>query len=152
MYRTQAGSILAGVMLVIFGLAASAQGPSTVSERVRTTMLAQEPGWQLEKSEIEDAEFFHRWVNRAESITITYVERESAADASAWMAKLPLMMSSGAGEPLAGVGDEAMIWARTTGSGSASIFFIRGRSSVQVTGPSQTITTRIAQLVAAQID
>ena len=141
---------IGAVLIVVAGLAPGAQAPATVAERVRTAMLAHEPAWRLDDSAVEDQRFWHEWENRADRISIEYTEHPSDADASAWLQALPgrLAMS---GERLTGVGDEALIWARLSSSGTTTIRFRKARYIAAVTAPSKTIATRIANLVAAQI-
>ena len=129
----------------------AAQAPGTVAERVRTAMLAQEPGWQLDDSAAENQRFWHEWKNRAERISIEYTEHPSDADASAWLQALPGKLAMSGEQPLTGVGDEALIWAGLSSSGATTIRFRKTRYIAAVTAPSKTIATRIANLVAAQI-
>ena len=142
---------IAAVLIVAAALAPAAQAPATVAERVRTAMLAQEPGWQLDDSAVEDQRFWHEWKNRAERISIEYTEHPSDADASAWLQALPGKLAMSGEEPLTGVGDEALIWARLSSSGVTTIRFRKTRYIAAVTAPSKTIATRIANLIAAQI-
>lgn len=142
---------IAAVLIVTAALAAQAQAPTTVSERVRTTMLAQEPGWQLADSAVEDQRFWHEWRNRAERIAIEYTAHPSDADASAWLQALPAHLAMSGHEPLTGVGDEALIWDRLTSSGKTTIQFRKARYIGAVTAPSKTIATRIANMLAAQM-
>ena len=55
-------------------------------------------------------------------------------------------------KPLTGVGDEALIWTGLTSLGTTTITFRKARYIAEVTAPSKTIASRIANLVAAQID
>src|SRR5262249_22889000 len=89
-----------------------AQSGQTVFDRVRDAILAQEVGWQLESSDIDDHQCSQDWVNRAERISIVYDERSSIADATSWLNEFPSRVSSGGGEAAEGVGDEALIYAR----------------------------------------
>ena len=146
-FRIFVGSAL----VVTFGALLAAQSPATVSTRVRDRMQAQEIGWQLQKTLVEDKEFFHLWANRAEDIAITYEERTSAADAAAWLDHRPRVVSAPGGQPLADVGDQALIWSGFSETGRATIYFRKGRATVRLSAPSQVIATRIARLVAGQI-
>jgi hypothetical protein len=143
---------IAAALIVAAALASEAQAPATVAERVRTAMLARESGWQLDDSAVEDQRFWHEWKKRAQRIAIEYTEHPSDADASAWLQALPGTLAMPGEEPLTGVGDEALIWARVTASGKTTIRFRKTRYIAAVTAPSKTIATRIANLVAAQID
>ena len=143
---------IAAVLIVATALAAEAQAPGTVAERVRTAMLAQEPGWQLDDSAMEDQRFWNIWKNRAERISIEYTEHPSDADARAWLQALPGKLAMSGEEPLTGIGDEALMWARLSSSGVTTIRFRKTRYIAAVKAPSKTIATRIADLVAAQID
>ena len=117
------GTGIAAVLIVAAAVAPEAQAPATVAERVRTAMLAQEPGWQLDDSAVEDQRFWHEWKNRAERISIEYTEHPSDADASAWLKALPGTLPMGGEEPLTGVGDEALIWTGLTSLGTTTIRF-----------------------------
>ena len=143
---------IAAVLIVAAALAPEAQAPAAVAERVRTAMLAHESGWQLDDSAVEDRRFWHEWKKRAERISIEYTEHPSDADASAWLQALPRTLAMPGEEPLTGVGDEALIWARLTASGTTTIRFRKTSYIGAVTAPSKTIATRIANLFAAQID
>ena len=142
---------IAAILIVAAALAPEAQAPATVAERVRSAMLAHESGWQLDDSAVEDQRFWHEWKKRAERISIEYTEHPSDADASAWLQALPGKLAMSGEEPLTGVGDEALIWARLSASGATTIRFRKTRYIAAVTAPSKTIATRIANLVAAQI-
>ena len=142
---------ITAVLIVAAALAPEAQAPAIVAERVRTAMLAHESGWQLDDSAMEDQRFWHEWKKRAERISIEYSEHPSDADASAWLQTLPGKLAMSGEEPLTGVGDEALIWARLSTSGATTIRFRKTRYIAAVTAPSKTIATRIANLVAAQI-
>ncbi len=141
---------IAAVLIVAAALAPDAQAPATVAERVRTAMLAHESGWQLDDSAVEDRRFWHVWKKRAERISIEHTEHPSDADASAWLQALPGKLAMPGEEPLTGLGDEALIWAGMTVSGTTTIRFRKTRYIAAVTAPSKTIATRIANLVAAQ--
>jgi hypothetical protein len=143
---------IAAVLIVAAAVAPEAQAPATVADRVRTAMLAHESGWQLDDSAVEDQRFWHEWKKRAERISIEYTAHKSDADASAWLLALPGRVAMSGYEPLTGVGDEALIWARPRVSRKATIHLRTTRYIASVTAPSKTIATRIANLVAAQID
>ena len=76
---------------------------------------------------------------------------ESDADASAWLKALPGTLPMSGEKRLTGVGDEALIWARMTTSGKTTIRFRKARYIAAVTAPSETMATRLANMVAAQI-
>ena len=140
-----------GALVVTFGALVAAQSPATVSTRVRDRIKAQEIGWQLQKTGANDDRFFHLWVNRAERIDITYEVRASDAEAAAWLDQVPNRVSVGGGRPLADVGDKALIWSGFSTTGSATIYFIKGRATVLLSAPSPAFATRIARLIAAQV-
>lgn len=142
---------IAAALFVTFGALLSAQSASTVSTRVRDAMTTQESGWQLEKSLVEATQFLHRWVNRAEDIVIMYEQRASEAEATEWLEQRPLTISAPGGEPLTSVGAQALIWSGTSKTGSATVYFRKGRATVGVTAPSRAMAIRIGQLVALQI-
>ena len=100
---------------------------------------------------MEDREFFQLWLNRAEDIAITYEERASDAEAAAWLDQRPRVVSAPGGQPLADVGDQALIWSGFSETGSATIYFRKSRATVRLSALSQVIATRIARLVAGQI-
>ena len=142
---------MVAVLIAAAALVPEAQAPATVAERVRTAMLAQEPGWQLDDSALEDERFWQEWKNRAERISIEYTEHPSDADASAWLQALPGKLAMSGEEPLTGVGDEALIWTRLSSSGTTTIRFRKTRYIAAVTAPSKTFAVRIAKRIAAQI-
>lgn len=82
---------------------------------------------------------------------ITYDERASVDDATAWLNAIPYSVAAPGGAPLDGVGDQALLWGRFTNSGSATIYFRKNRGTVSVVAPSVGIATTVAQLIAAQI-
>jgi hypothetical protein len=144
-------TMAAALILVALAAQASAQSASTVSDRIRDAMTAQEVGWTLDTNTLEDTKVFHHWKNRAESILIEYREHASNADATTWLEEVPGSISAPGGQLVTGVGDDARIWVGASTDGSATIYFRSGKGTAQVTAPSRTITIRIAQLVAAQI-
>ena len=123
----------------------------TIFARVRSAMEAQEVGWTLDRTRQRDNEFFQRWVNRAENIGITFEQLASQTAAKKWLDEKPLTISVGGGRAVAGVGDAALVWARTTTDGTAALYFRKGSAVVRVSAPSETIAIRIGQLVAAEI-
>lgn len=141
----------AAALIAVTALAAGAQAPATVAERVRTAMLANEAGWRLDDSAAEDERFWQEWKRGSDRISIDYAEHPSDADASAWLKALPGTLPMPGEKRLTGVGDEALIWARMTTSGKTTITFRKARYIAAVTAPSETMATRIANMVAAQI-
>jgi hypothetical protein len=135
-------------LLPIAALAAApaAQSGRTVCDRVRDTMLADEVGWKLEWTGVEEHQCTQRWARGAALILITYDEQTTEADAAAWLDAIPSRVSI-AGKPLPDVGDGAWIFTCV----SATVYLRRGRGTAMVSAPSANIGTRIAKLVAAQI-
>jgi hypothetical protein len=129
----------------------AAQAPATVAERIRSAMVAQEPNWRLDDTAIEDERFWHEWKNGTERISIEYAEHPTDLDASAWLRALPGKLPVPGEEPLIGVGDEALIWARPSIPGIATIRFRKARYIAGVTAPSKAAALRIAKLVLEQI-
>jgi hypothetical protein len=144
-------AVLAAILTIAAAGAFSAQTPSTISDRVRDAMLAQERGWQLDDRMVENTKFWHRWKNRAEVILIDYEEHASDAAAAEWIRKLPANIPVPGNDPVPGIGDEAVIWTGHSPTGSASLYFRKGKTTGQVSAPSQNIAKRIALLVANQI-
>ena len=149
--RTSVRTATAAALIAVAALAAGAQAPATVAERVRTAMLANEAGWRLDDSAVEDERFWQEWKRGSDRISIDYTEHPSDADASAWLKALPGTLPMSGEERLTGVGDEALIWARMTTSGKTTIRFRKARYIAAVTAPSETMATRLANMVAAQI-
>jgi hypothetical protein len=148
--RDHIRQMLAVALLAAVPAGAAAQSAMR-SDLVRDAILAQEPAWQEGQIVVREADFRHTWVHVEERIRIDYDERESEAAATAWLNGLPITISAGGEEPLSGVGDHAFIWSRHLDSGAAVVSFRKGRGIVTVSGPSVSITTRFAQLVALQI-
>jgi hypothetical protein len=144
-------AVLAAVLVAAAGGGFTAQTPTTISDRVRDAMLAQEPGWELDEKMVENTKFWQRWKNRAEVILIDYEEHPSETVAAEWIQKLPANISVPGGGPVPGIGDEAVMWSRHGSTGSAALYFRKGKTTGQVSAPSQAIATRIAQLVVNQI-
>jgi hypothetical protein len=138
-------------VLILVAASTQAQTPAVVAERVRTAILAKESGWRLQDSALEDWRFWHEWRHRSERLSIEYTEYLSHSEASAWLRALPGSVPMPGYEPVSGVGDEALIWARLGSSKTTTIYFRKTRYIGSVSAPSTASATRIAKLVAAQI-
>lgn len=141
---------IAAVLLVAGTLPLAAQRSAKVAERVRTALIAEERGWQLDASAVEDQRFWHVWKKRDQRIGIDYAEYPSDMDARAWLEALPGRVAMPGYVPLTGVGDEALIF-RLRSSGKSTIYFRKARYIASVTAPSETLATRIAKLLIAQL-
>ena len=168
--KTRVGTIIiAAVCIVLCGeVAPAAQNASTVDERVRAAMLAQEPGWTLQprqyfvdelRSKKKPRSFTQEWLaspkkplgyfSEGVHLTILYEELPSEADAAAWMDKLRQSMP--AHQSLTDIGDQAIMYGpKSDWVDHIEVFFIKGKAKVAVGGPSR-MRERIAKMVAAQI-
>ena len=128
------------------------QTPAVVAERVRTAIVTKESGWRLQDSAIEDRRFWQVWRHRTERLSIEYTEYSSPSDASEWLRALPDQPLPMPGyEPVSGIAEEALMWARLGPSRATTIYFRKARYIGSVSAPSTASATRLTQLVAAQI-
>ena len=142
--------LLTALLLAVGHSPVQAQAQA-ISGRVRSAMEAQGAGWILDRTRQRNNEFFQRWVNRAGKIEIAVEQLSSPSAAVDWLAGKPLTISVGGGRAVDGVGDAALMWARTTVDGTAALYFRKGNAVVRISAPSETIAIRVGRLVAAEI-
>jgi hypothetical protein len=153
MSRMRPRLLLAGILFV-FAVSLAAQASlEAVFNRVRDAITAQEGGWQLAEGHVgpEGGVFSQYWKNRAEDITIYFQQYASVEEAADRIAKLPVTVSIGGGQPISGIGDEAVIYSHLLRDGSAVIYLRVGTATATIAAPSQGIVLRIAKVVAAQV-
>jgi hypothetical protein len=124
----------------------------TLSQSIITAVQAQELGWAIEDPEAKDDELLHRWKHGDEDLVITIERVSTVEEVTSVLDAVPKQLSGSAmPQERTDIGDAALMYSRYGPTGSAVIYFRKRTMFVKVSGPSESITVRFAQLVANKI-
>lgn len=150
--KTTLGALLVCGFCLAASVNAQEQEMSALSQSIITAVQAQEPGWAIEDPEAKADELLHRWKHGDEDLVISIERVSSVEEVTSVLDAVPRQLSGSAmPQQRTDIGDAALLYSRYSPTGSAVIYFRKRTMFVKVSGPSENITVRFAQLVANKI-
>ena len=157
MFRTSA--ILGLVWLILPAMSRPALGVpqaselQTLSDAIRVSLESQQPEFAVEREFVSEDSVIQRWAHGAERVVITLHDKPSYADAVEALNVIPGRLAGSAHpEPLPpGLAAHGFIYVRHGRDGTPTLYFVKGKRVVKVSGPSEQIAVWFAFKVAEHL-
>ena len=125
----------------------------TLSDEIRVSLAAQQPEFTTEHEFVSEDYVVQRWAHGAERVVITMRDKPSYAEAVEALNVIPgTLAGSTAPTPLpSGLAADGFMYVRYGRGGTSTLYFVKGKLIVNISGPSEQIAVWFAFKVAEHL-